>query len=439
MIGLGYVGVPLAVVLAHRGYDVVGIQRRSSRSGWKVDWVNKGKSPIRGEEPGLAELLFEAVESGRLRASDDFHDIKDSEVVVITVQTPIDGNYEPDLSHLKVACAEVGENISENTLVCLESTVPPFTTESIVRPILEEVSGFKVGQGFNLVYCYERVTPGHLIENLIKLPRVVGGLTPDCAERGVSFYEGFCESQVFKTDSRTAEVSKLVENSHRDLNIAFANEAALICDALGVDFYAVRGLVNALPWRAGSDNPHRNILEPGAGVGGHCLPKDSHLLLSSFRDNSPSFTPCLLQVSREINDSMPWVMYGLISEALEEAGRTISDSKIGVLGLAYKEDTGDARNSPTLRLLELLGVSVKVHDPYVGDHLLVKPQPLVDTILGVDCLVVMTRHSMYQELELDCLASMMRTRVIVDGRNLFDPKECVDRGFVYRGIGHVNQ
>jgi UDP-N-acetyl-D-mannosaminuronic acid dehydrogenase len=438
VVGLGYVGVALSVVLAQSGYDVVGIQRRSYRSGWKIDWINKGRSPIRGEEPDLAEFLLQAVKSGKLRAVENPHEINDSEVVIITVQTPIKGDKEPDLIHLIDACREVGKNLSKGSLVCIESTVPPGTTEFVVKPIIEE-SELKLGIDFNLVFSYERVTPGHLIENLCTLPRVIGGITTDCAMRGKEFYETFCRGEIFITDSRTAETSKLVENSHRDVNIAFANEASLICKALGVDFYEVKEYVNALPNREGAGNPYRNILEPGAGVGGHCLPKDSHLLLHSFQKTKDGFKPQLIPMGRMINESMPGYMYDLINEALDEAGNKIPESKIGILGLSYKEDTGDPRNSPTIKLIELLDIPVRVHDPYIADHLLVKPQPLVDTILGADCLVVMTRHSQYRELELDCIASMMRTRVIVDGRNLFDPEECVSNGFIYRGIGHITR
>ena len=438
VVGLGYVGVALSVVLAHSGHDVVGVQRRSYRSGWKIDWINKGRSPIKGEEPELAELLLDAVELGKLRAVEDYQEINDSDIVVITVQTPVKENKEPDLIHLVNACKEVGKNLSKGSLVCIESTVPPGTTESVIKPIIEEY-GLKLGIDFNLVFSYERVTPGHLIENLRTLPRVIGGLTSDCATCGKEFYETFCKGEMFITDARTAETSKLVENSHRDINIAFANEAALICSALGVDFYEVKEYVNALPNREGASNPYRNILEPGAGVGGHCLPKDSQLLLHAVQNIKNGFKPQLIPTARMINEAMPGYMHDLISEALGEAGNEISESKIGILGLSYKEDTGDPRNSPTIKLIELLDVPVKVHDPYISDHTLVKPQPLVDTILGSDCLVVMTRHSQYRELELECIASMMRTRVIVDGRSLFDPEECVRNGFIYRGIGHITR
>ena len=439
VIGLGYVGLPLAAVLANTdGFEVTGIQRRSARSGWKIDALNRGEAPVNGIEPELGRMVVEAVEKGSLRASDEFTAVGEADVVAITVQTPIDERKKPVLSHLEDACIEIGARLREGSLVCLESTVPPGTTEYFVRPILEEESGLKAGREFSLVHSYERVTPGRLIFNLVNLPRVVGGYTDGCTERGVEFYSCFSKGGVYGVDCLTAEVSKLVENSYRDVNIALANELSKLCGSLGVDYYTVKGLVNALPNIEGASNPVRHLHDPGAGVGGHCLPKDSHLLMyGAGRFGSTRIDTRLLRAAREINDSMPGRMLGLIEDAMDEADRSLTDSKVAVLGLAYREDTDDCRNSPTLGLLRGLRSEVAVHDPYIPEHPEVKVRPLLDTIIGSDCLVVMTRHSSYRELELPCIASMMRTRVIVDGRNLFDPGECIDEGFVYRGIGHA--
>jgi len=375
------------------------------------------------------------VKGGLLRATYDYEKIKSSNVAIVTVQTPISRDKKPDLRAIKEACGKVGENLRENTLVCIESTVPPYTMEKVIRPILEEASGHQVGTGFNLVYCYERVTPGHLIENLSNLPRVVGGITKECTRRGVDFYNSFCMAQALGTDALTAEVSKLIENSNRDVNIAFANEAACICQSLGVDFFEVRKLVNSLPYREGKSNPIRNILEPGAGVGGHCLPKDPYLLISESRKRG--YDAQLIPMARSINEKMPELMYEMVVDALSAQGRAIQGSRIGILGLSYKEDTDDPRNSPTIELVKLLGAPVRIHDPYITHHGRISTLSLLDTILGSDCLVVMTKHSQYRELELGCIAQMMRTKTIVDGRNLFDPDECVKKGFVYRGVGHA--
>ena len=439
VIGLGYVGLPLAAVLATtEGFEVTGIQRRSARSGWKIAALNRGDAPVNGIEPDVGRMVSEAVEKGTLRASDDFSEVRKADVVAITVQTPIDKRRKTVLSHLEDACIEIGAHMREGSLICLESTVPPGTTEYFVKPILEEESGLKAGMGFSLVHSYERVTPGRIVFNLVNLPRVVGGYTDGCTERGVEFYSSFSKGGVTGVDCLTAEVSKLVENSHRDVNIALANELSKICGSLGVDYYKVKGLINALPDIEGSSNPVRPLLDPGAGVGGHCLPKDSHLLMyGTGRFGSKRVATKLLRTAREINDSMPGLMLVLIEDAMDEADRPLVDSKVALLGLAYREDTDDCRNSPTLSLLKWLRSEVAVHDPHVLGHPEVKVRPLLDTIIGSDCLVVMTRHSTYKELELPCIASMMRTRVIVDGRNLFDPTECIDEGFVYRGIGHA--
>jgi len=439
VIGLGYVGLPLAAVLANTdGFEVTGIQRRSARSGWKIDALNRGQAPVNGIEPEVRSLVSEAVKNGTLRATDDFTEVGEAEVVAITVQTPIDERKKPVLSHLEDACIEIGTNLCEGTLVSLESTVPPGTTEYFVKPILEEESGLRAGREFSLVHSYERVTPGRLVFNLVNMPRVVGGYTDSCTETGIEFYSSFSKGGVTGVDCLTAEVSKLVENSHRDVNIALANELSKMCGSLGVDYYTVKGLVNALPNIEGACNPVRNLLDPGAGVGGHCLPKDPHLLIyGANRFGSTRTAPKLLRAAREINDSMPGSMLGLMEDAMEEADRSLMDSKVAVLGLAYREDTDDCRNSPTLSLLKWLRSEVAVHDPCIQEHPEVKLRSLLDTIIGSDCLVVMTKHSVYRELELPCIGSMMRTKVIVDGRNLFDPSECIDEGFVYRGIGHA--
>ena len=439
VIGLGYVGLPLAAVLANtEGFNVTGIQRRSSRSGWKIDAVNRGEAPCKGIEPEIGKMVSDAVKKGTLRASDEFRDVGEANVVAITVQTPIDERKKPVLNHLEDACIDIGAYLREGALVCLESTVPPGTTEYFVKPVLEEESGLKAGRGFSLVHSFERVTPGRLVFNLVNMPRVVGGYTERCTERGVEFYSHFSKGGVTGVDCLTAEVSKLVENGYRDVNIALANELSQVCGSLGVDYYKVKGLINALPNIEGQSNPVRHLHDPGAGVGGHCLPKDSHLLIyGANRFGSTRVATKLLRAAREVNDSMPGIMLGLIEDALDEADKPLMDSKVAVLGLAYREDTDDYRNSPTLCLVKRLSSEVAVHDPFIPEHPDVKVRPLLDTIIGSDCLVVMTKHSAYRELELPCIGSMMRTRVVVDGRNLFNPRECIDEGFVYRGMGHA--
>ncbi len=441
IVGMGYVGVPLAAVLAGvPGFDVVGVQRRSERSGWKIDLLNRGVSPYR-LEPELGELLSSAVSRGCLRVTDGFDACGDAECVVVTVQVPIDEERKPRFENLRQISAEVGSRLRRGALVSLESTVPPGTTEKVVKPVLEDSSRMRAGDGFSLVYSYERVAPGRLVHNIRHLPRVVGGCTPRCTSRGVEFYRSICSAGVHPTDTATAEAAKLVENTYRDVNIAFANEAAVICGGMGVDFHRVRELVNGLPHVEGEPrlDPYRRVHFPGAGVGGHCLPKDPWLLLHGHEDED--FPPRLIPAARTVNDAMPGQMKRLIVDALGEQGVILSKARIVLLGLGFKGDTEDARNSPTLTLYELLrqeAGDAAVHDPYIERW---EGVPLIhsldEAVEGRDCVVVTTRHSVYWGIDLGWLRDKMNKPVIVDGRGVFNPGECRGEGFTYRGIGHA--
>jgi UDP-N-acetyl-D-mannosaminuronic acid dehydrogenase len=441
VVGMGYVGVPLAAVLANiPGFDVVGVQRRSERSGWKIDLLNRGLSPYR-LEPELGELLSSAVSRGCLRVTDSLDACGDAECIIITVQVPIDEERKPRFENLRRLSVEVGSRLRRGTLVSLESTVPPGTTERVVKPALEDQSGMRAGDGFSLVYSYERVTPGRLVHNIRHLPRVVGGYTPGCTSRGVEFYRSICSAAVHPTDMATAEAAKLVENTYRDVNIAFANEAAVICGGMGVDFHRVRELVNGLPHVDGEPrlDPYRCVHFPGAGVGGHCLPKDPWLLLQGYGDEG--FPPRLIPAARTVNDAMPGQMKKLVLDALGEGGVSLGEARIILLGLGFKGDTEDARNSPALNLYKLLrheARDVAVHDPYIerweGVSLI---YGLDEAVEGRDCLVVTTRHSVYRGIDLGWLRGKMNKPIIVDGRDVFDPEECLGEGFTYRGIGHA--
>ncbi len=446
VLGMGYVGVPLAAVLAEApGFTVVGVQRRSGRSGWKIDLLNKGISPYR-LEPELGELLSRAVSGGSLRVTDSFDACGDADCVIVTAQTPIDEEKRPRLENLRRIFAEVGSRLRRGALVSLESTVPPGTTEGVAKPALEDASGMEAGFGFSLVFSYERVTPGRLVHNIRRLPRVVGGYTPGCTARGVEFYRSICLAGVHGTDIVTAETAKLVENAYRDVNIAFANEAALICGCLGVDFHRVRELVNSLPHVKGEPrlDPFRDVHFPGAGVGGHCLPKDPWLLLHGYEAvGGKGFEPRLIQAARIVNDAMPGQVKRLIIDALGEQGVSLHEARVVLLGLGFKGDTEDARNSPTLTLYDLLkheSEDVVVHDPYIESW---EGVPLIhdlnEAVMDRDCLVLTTRHSVYREIDLDWLRGAMRRPIIVDGRDVFDPGECRDKGFTYRGIGHATR
>lgn len=443
VIGMGYVGIPAAVLFANvEGFNVIGVQRRSRRSGWKISYLNAGKCPIEGDEPGLAELIKEVVKKGSFKVTDDISVCKKADIILIDVQTPVGQNHEPRYDSLKEVSFAVGKLMKKGVMIVIESTVAPGTTNFIVKPILEESSGMKAGEDFNLVYSYERVMVGRLLYNLEYMPRIVGGLTPKCAQRGVRFYKRINKAELLPTDCLTAEVAKVTENTYRDVNIAFANEIALVCESLGVNVHEVRRFVNSLPNEPSNPgrNPFRMMHVPGAGVGGHCLPKDPWLLKYGLdAHGSFGFTPRIIVDSRRMNDSMPQHMKDLIEEVLHEQGVRLEDASVCILGLAFLGDTNDSRNTPALPLYNLLKDEcreVVVHDPYIKEFEGIVPMAdLTDALRSRDCLVLVTCHKEYTDIQLDWLKDVLATPAIVDGRNVFNPKECREAGFSYRGVG----
>ncbi len=442
VIGMGYVGIPAAALFADvEGFNVVGIQRRSKRSGWKIDWLNEGKNPIGGDEPGLSELIKRVVNKGSFRVTDDFSECKDAYAILIDVQTPTDEKGIPHYESLKDVSKQVGKYLHKDSLVIIESTVAPGTTNYIVKPILEEVSGMKAGRDFSLVFSYERVMVGRLLKNLIYLPRIVGGIDEKSTKSGVELYKNIVKEKIHPTDALTAEIAKVVENTYRDVNIAFANEIALICESLGVDVFKVRELVNTLPNDPSdpSSNPIRNMLFPGMGVGGHCLPKDPWLLKYGV-DMYGNFKvePNIILKSRELNMFMPTHTANLIVEGLKQAGREIKNAKIVLLGVAFLENSDDTRNTPAKNLFEILekkGAKPILHDPYVRDFELPLTKDINEAIVDADAIVTVTKHKDYYNLDLNKIKDKMRTKIIVDGRNVFNKEKCERIGFIYKGVG----
>jgi UDP-N-acetyl-D-mannosaminuronic acid dehydrogenase len=451
VIGMGYVGVPCAALLADvPGFRVTGVQRRSERSGWKIECLNKGQSPFEGDEPGLAELIRRvALQRKSFRVTDDFAVCADADAILIDVQTPTNGSSQPRYESLREVSAQVGRCLQPETLVIIESTVAPGTIQNVVQPILERESGLRAGHGFYLAFSYERVMPGRLLEYITDFPRVVGGLDEQSTLRAVALYRHIVRGEITSASVLTAEMAKVVENAYRDVNIAFANEVALACERMGVDVYEVRKLINA--------RPDRHMHLPGAGVGGHCLPKDSWLLNCGLETyGKPAIRRRgrwadrlqLIPLAREINDAMPEHMRALAEEALGELGRKLAESKVALLGAAYLENTDDARNTPAAtlaRLLTLNGADVIIHDPFVREEEWQRAmgpganvpltRDLWEALRGADCATLVTKHRDYLALDLKRVAEAMRTRILVDGRNAFDPAVCVNAGFVVRVVG----
>jgi UDP-N-acetyl-D-mannosaminuronic acid dehydrogenase len=403
VIGLGYVGLPVACLFADAGFDVVGVDIKSDR----VASINRGQSPIEGQEPGLAELLARVVDAGSLRATTDYEPLGACDVVTINVETPVDEHHVPRYAALRSVLRSLGPVLKDGALVIVESTIAPGTMAQVVKPLLEEATGGRVNQDFFLGHCPERVMPGRLLANLRGVSRVCGGETPETAETMIALYRHVVAADLDPADCVTAELVKTAENAYRDVNIAFANEVALICEAVGGDVWRVRELVNK--------SPGRNMLFPGAGVGGHCIPKDPWLLAHEARGQG---TPVrLIPAARSVNDSMPLHMVELLDDALAEAGRDLVGARVLVLGYAYLENSDDTRNAPSAALVEALherGARVVVHDPYVAGY----QGDLYALAEGCDGVVVMVKHDVYLDLDWERLGARMAERVVVDGRRV---------------------
>ncbi|PKK86515.1 MAG: nucleotide sugar dehydrogenase [Thermoplasmata archaeon HGW-Thermoplasmata-1] len=447
VVGMGYVGIPVAALFAKKGFDVVGLDVNPG----KIESLNNGMYPIHGDEPGMAGLVAETVHGGKFSASPDFSHCRDANAILVAVETPFDTEkMEPDYSSLKSALSDIARNLSKGALVVIESTIAPTTMDLVVRPILEKISGMKAGADFLLGNCPERVMPGKLIHNLTKLDRVVGGIDDKTRERMIGLYSSVVEGRLHKTDMITAEIVKTAENAYRDVEIAFANELGIICEKLGANAFEVRELVNR--------SPYRNVHVPGAGVGGHCIPKDTLLLAYGTKG---SYRPLTMLTARAANDSMPLHVAELALDAMKNANvrepaqedakvkspvQNTDDkkTKVAILGLAYIPNSDDARNSPTETLyfeLQKNGYDVTVHDPFVTEPHVGKLGPVPYTkdlekaLSGADCAVLMTAHDEYKKLTPANLKTTMRKPAMVDGRNFFDKAGFEKAGFVFRGVG----
>lgn len=422
VVGIGYVGLPLACVLAESGFRTTGIDVDKNR----VDMVNSGICPIVGEEPGLPELLRKVMADGSLKASTRPEDVGGCDAVFVCVDTPIGPDKKPRLEILRSAVTTVSRSMKKGVLVSIESTLPPGTMKTVVIPILEKESGLRAGKDFLLCHCPERVMPGKLLNNMRKVERVLGGFDSESIKRGAYFYSRIVQAEIHPSDLLSAEISKTAENAYRDVQIAFANEIALLCENLGADAFEVRRLVNTCPLR--------DMHIPGSGVGGHCLPKDSWLLLSGVPGNKARVIP----YARAVNESMPHHLGELAREVMLKARVSSVRPKVAVMGLAFLRDSDDIRESPAIKVIDDLedGYDLVVHDPFVKNPYKAElTKDMEAALLGADCAIFVTDHTVYRTLDLQNVKRLMRTPTIVDGRNLFNQHDAERKGLVYRGIG----
>ncbi len=422
LLGLGHMGLPTAALFAKNGFEVVGIDINPDI----VDIVNAGRSPIM--EPGLDELVQKVVEKGYLRAENNISkSLKNSNVMIILVPTPIDDNHCSDLSAVISASETITKALNKDDLVIIESTVPPHTCEKIIIPILEK-SGLEASHDFGVAYTPERALPHNTLYEMTHNARVIGGVDEESANKAAALYKKITHGEVVIVDNLvTAEMVKLMENTYRDTNIALANELALICESLGID--AVQAI------KAANFHPRVNLHAPGPGVGGHCLSIDPYFIVEmAEKGNRPAK---LIKTAREINDFMPYHVAFLIEKTLQDNGKSLNNSSVGILGVSYKGNVADTRETPAEPLIKNLiskGARVIAHDPLVDEGFIKQiggSKVELEEALEADCVVLITDHDSYRQITPE----MIKKSIFICTRPILDPAEFRKRGVIFKGVG----
>jgi nucleotide sugar dehydrogenase len=428
--GLGKMGLPLAAVFADKGARVIGVDVDQKL----VNEINKGRCPI-ANEPGLPEMIKANVERQRLSATTDgVAAAKESDVMLILVPCLLNSDKSPDLAAITAVCSSISRGLSRGDFVIIETTVPPRTTKDVLLPILKQ-TGLKEGE-FGLAFCPERTSSGRAIRDITgAYPKVVGGIDKESTETAEAIYSIVNKKGVITvSDTTAAEAVKLFEGIYRDVNIALSNELALVCKEIGVNPAEVFKVANE-PVSEETGRPYTNLLQPGAGVGGHCIP-----VYPYFVTKTTGTDTSLIELARKINDSMPYHMVDLIMEGLNEAGRNVRGSNILILGLAFRGGVKETRNSPAIPIIQKLKelhANVFLHDPmFSKDEIESFGAAYSDSFDNMDCLVIVTDHKEFREYDWQKISGKMRSRVIVDGRQIIVPDRIRKLGFVYKGIGY---
>ena len=403
VVGLGYVGLPLAVEKANAGYQIIGFDVQEE----KVNMVNEGKNYI-GDV--VDENLKELVEAKILRATTDFSFVKDVDTICICVPTPLDLYKQPDLSYVVDSTRSVAKYLHKGMLIILESTTYPGTTEEVIKPILEE-SGLKCGEDFFLAFSPERVDPGNKDFNTKNTPKVVGGCTEECTEVAAALYRNILEGDIHTVSSpAVAEMEKILENTFRNINIGLANEMAILCNRMGIDVWEVIDAAKTKPYGF-------MPFYPGPGLGGHCIPLDPFYL--EWKAKEYDYHTRLIETSGEINDSMPEFVLDNVMKILNKNKKALNGAKVLLLGVAYKNDIDDYRESPAFKVIELLeknGADLMINDPYCPiSKYKGKTYNSVDwteVIDDSDIVIITTNHSCY-----DYETIVARAKVVYDTRN----------------------
>jgi nucleotide sugar dehydrogenase len=419
IIGLGYVGLPLALLADRKGYTVTGIVRNPHT----VEQLNNRIPTFKDE--GVEKYL----PTSNLIATNDFSKIIGTDIIIVCVPTPIDDNHMPDYGPVVSACESIGKHLEKGQLVILESTVNPGVSEDIMVPILEEASGLKCGIDFFLSHCPERINPGDPKWNVENINRVVGGFDDESLERAAKFYRSILTGSVKEMGSlKEAEACKVVENSFRDINIAFVNELALSFSKLGID------VVNVIDGAA--TKPFAFMAHyPGCGVGGHCIPVDPYYLIEYAKKNG--FHHDFLSLARRINNQMPHKTVELMISGLNSIEKSVKGSQIAFLGLSYKGNIDDDRESPAYEMLDELkkkGAILRIFDPYLPKKSTVNT--LEEALRGADAILLATTHKEFKVITAD-LIKKHGIKVLIDGRNFLNKEDFKKNDIYYKGIGRA--
>jgi len=399
IVGLGYVGLPLAVAFAEAGHEVIGVEVEQQR----VAAVNQGSSHVED----VPSKRLRGVED-RLVATTAYSELERAEAILVCVPTPLSANREPELGPLVEGASALAKVLVPGQLVVLESTTYPGTTRERLRPILEE-SGLAAGRDFHLAFSPERVDPGRTDHTMRSTPKVVGGLTQACGDRAEALYRNICDEVVRVSTPEVAELSKLLENIFRSVNIALVNELAVLADRMHIDIWEVIDAAATKPFGF-------MRFDPGPGMGGHCLPVDPFYL--SWRAREYDFVPEFIELAGKMNQAMPYVCVERIVRALNDAGKSVRGSRIALLGVAYKPGVGDTRESPALKILELLrehGAEIVYHDPHVHElpQFELSGTDLDAALDGADLAVIVTAHP-----DLDLERVVREAPLVVDLRGV---------------------
>jgi len=416
IVGLGYVGLPLAIRAKEKGYAVYGLDTNQKR----VDMINRKKSPI--EEKFLEENLPRYP----ITATTDSMVLRAADVILICVPTPVDEHHYPDLAPVIGASRTIAKHCKKNALIVLESTVNPGVSEEIVRPIFEEAE-FIIGKTIFIAHCPERINPGDPKWNVTNIPRVVGSFDKEGLDRALRFYGNIVDAPIRPMRSiREAEAVKIVENSFRDINIAFVNELAKSFDRLDID---VKDVIDGAATKPFAFMPHY----PSCGVGGHCIPVDPYYLIEHAKKRG--FDHKFLRTARAINNSMPFYTIELLQDALNEIKLPLNGTRIGILGIAYKANIDDQRESPYFPILKILhehGAKTVSYDPHVRSQSTVRS--LEELLRKVDAVVIVTNHDEFTTIEPRTFKNH-GIKVIIDGKNCLDKNALRKEGIIYKGIG----